>query len=107
MGFKEHRCKDEQCPCFECSVCQKKVANKNKIKHHQNTSECRLLLTPEQKARDLRGRLWVPPPSLSDGHDEDQCEGQEAGQGEAGGGAPESGEATEQPPAPSKLRHSP
>ena len=46
----------------------------------------------------------MPPLPLSDGNDVDQDEGQEAGQQEARGGAPESGEATEQPPVPSKLK---
>ena len=61
MEFKAHQCESDNCPCFECSACNKRLVLRCKIKHHQNTSDCRLLLTPEQKARDLLGRLWVPP----------------------------------------------
>ena len=56
MG-KVHICASPACPCYECSNCKRKMTQKSKFVTHQRHGVCAGLLTPEQKARDLAGRL--------------------------------------------------
>ena len=80
MGNRKHKCKDDKCPCFDCYECYKRLTLQCKIKHHQNTSDCRLFLKPEKKTRDLLGRLWVPEHRESEGGVEVEAPATDAGQ---------------------------
>ena len=54
MGRSAHVCRGEVCPCYKCSVCGAQWLHKNKLISHQKFSDCRLVLTVEEKKHDLR-----------------------------------------------------
>ena len=51
-GFRKHECASPDCDCYQCSVCDRKLVLCRKLRHHQQFSECRHLLTPEQRERE-------------------------------------------------------
>ena len=52
---KVHMCQDNDCPCLNCSGCQRKYMRKHSLAHHQRGSECYFVLTSEQRAADQGG----------------------------------------------------
>ena len=54
MGAKPHICSGPECPCYQCSACKKRWAQKHMLKKHQLFGECKLKLTEEQKQLDQR-----------------------------------------------------
>ena len=67
--FKTHVCDSNDCACYECSVCNRRIAYKPAFVKHQLFSDCTPHLTPELKASDLarenRHRVQVPNPGDS------------------------------------------
>ena len=51
MG-RRHECRGPDCPCYKCSMCEGRWVDIKKLKCHQKFSDCRLLLSPEQKLAD-------------------------------------------------------
>ena len=51
-----HVCRREDCPCVQCSVCEKRYMGRHKLAHHQRHTGCWLKLTSEQSALDQAGR---------------------------------------------------
>ena len=39
--------------CYECSACHRRLLEKHKFQKHQNTSDCRHVLSVEQKESDV------------------------------------------------------
>ena len=63
MGRSAHVCRGEVCPCYKCSVCGAQWLHKNKLISHQKFSDCRLVLTLEEKKHDLREATAPSAPS--------------------------------------------
>ena len=69
MGAKPHVCSGPECPCYQCSVCNKRWILKAKIKKHQTFEECKNKLTPAQVLIDQRQEApaaGVQPPPVPD-----------------------------------------
>ena len=94
-GFSQHQCKTVECQCYECSACKKRLVERSKFKKHQNTSDCRHVLSVEQKASDLNRENRRPV----------QPEGGGGSDGTAGAPGAGPGDVLQQPPVhpPSKL----
>ena len=69
--FKTHVCETNDCACYQCSACDRRIVYKPAFVKHQLFSDCTPHLTPELRASDLareyRQRVQVPNPGDSDG----------------------------------------
>ena len=65
-GFAKHECKTPDCMCYECSACHRRLVEKHKFQKHPNTSDCRHVLSVEQKESDMN-RVNKQPVQLSFG----------------------------------------
>ena len=54
MVYSPHSCRGDSCPCYQCSICKKRLLQRFKLIKHQNWSDCRNGLTQQLKASDLR-----------------------------------------------------